>query len=65
MTNTQKEFCRKRLEEFFNTVNQLTKKDATQCIRINDGVDLRKKDQEFTIKVYFRSTYKKCWPISH
>jgi len=65
MTDTQKEFCRERVEEFLNKVNKITKKNSKQCIRISDGIDHRKKDQEFNINVYFRSESKKYWLISH
>ena len=65
MTNNQKESCRNCLEEFMTEMDKITKNGAVQCIRISDKTDLRKKDQEFTINVYFRATWKKYWLVSH
>ena len=65
MTNTQKEFCRERLEEFLNEVSKITKKDYKQCVRVSGGIDHRKKNQEFNINVYFSSESKKYWLTSH
>ena len=54
MTNTQKDLCRSLLEEFMRKMDQITKKGSIQIVRVSDKTDLRKKDQDFTIEVYFR-----------